>query len=407
MRILFVHQNFPGQFKFLATALAADPRNEVVAFTMNEYPSTKVMRVIRYKGSRSSSQSIHPWASDFEAKVIRGEGAYRAALKIRDSGFTPDVIIAHPGWGESLFLKDVWPKARLGLFCEFYYHSTGADVGFDPEFPIINQDENCRIRLKNANILLHLEMADAGISPTHWQASQFPEFFRKKITVIHDGIDTHQAAPDSTASITINSVLTLTRNDEVVTFANRNLEPSRAYHIFMRALPEIMRRRPKAKVLIVGDDGIGYGAKPPDGNTWKEIFYNEVKSKLDPERVHFMGKVPYQNFLKILQVSTVHVYGTYPHVLSWSLLEAMSIGCAIVASDTAPLHEVISHDETGKLVGFFDIENLAEAVCGLLEAPAERERLGNAARNFILQNYNLHTSCLPRQLEWVKELGRI
>ena len=361
-----------------------------------------------YAASRGSTKGIHPWVGDFETKTIRGEACFRAAQQLKAEGFTPDVIIAHPGWGESLFLKDVWPQAKLGIYCEFYYHQEGADVGFDPEFPPRDDADACRLRLKNINNLLHFQVADAGISPTEWQASTFPEPFRAKITVAHDGIDTAMVTPNPLVSVAIHGNVTLTKQDEVITFVNRNLEPYRGYHIFMRALPELLRRRPRARVLIVGGDNVSYGARPEEGKTWKEIFITEVRPQIsaaDWARVHFFGTIPYTQFIKLLQLSTVHVYLTYPFVLSWSLLEAMSAGCAIVASNTKPLREAIRHNETGRLIPFFDVTGLTNEVCALLDDPEERARLGTNARAFAQTHYDLNTVCLPRQLEWVRDFS--
>lgn len=406
MNILFIHQNFPGQFKFLAPALVQRGHN-VVAMTMQktELGDWQGVKLAPYTANRGTTANIHPWVSDFETKTIRGEACFRAATSIKAQGFIPDLIIAHHGWGESLFLKEVWPEAKLAIYCEFYYHSQGADVGFDPEFPPKDAADVCRLRLKNLNNLLHFEVADAGMSPTHWQASTFPEAFRSKITVVHDGIDTQTLAPNPHVTLTLNGNLHLTREDEIITFVNRNLEPYRGYHIFMRALPEILNERPNARVLIVGGDDVSYGARPENGQKWKDHFVNEVRPQIndaDWARVHFLGNIAYQYFIPLLQLSTVHVYLTYPFVLSWSLLEAMSVGCAIVASDTKPLHEAIRHDETGRLVGFFDIKGLVKEVCALLANPADRQRLGHSARLFAQQNYDLNDVCLPKQLAWVE-----
>lgn len=408
MKILFVHQNFPGQFKFLAPALTARGHT-VLAMTLQQVATDQWqgVKLVPYAVARGTTAGVHPWVSDFETKTIRGEACFRAALKLREGGFTPDVIVAHPGWGESLFLKDVWPHARLGIYCEFFYHPQGADVGFDPEFPATDPGEVCRLRLKNLNNLMHFEVADAGISPTQWQASTFPEPFRSRITVVHDGIDTQALAPNPAASLTINGTIPLTRGDEVITFVNRNLEPYRGYHIFMRALPEILRRRPGARVLIVGADDVSYGARPAAGAKWRDIFAGEVRGRIsdaDWSRVHFLGHIPYNYFIALLQLSTVHVYLTYPFVLSWSLLEAMSVGCAIVASNTQPLREAIRHGDTGRLVDFFDREGLADEVCALLDDPQERARLGQNAREFARAVYDLHSVCLPKQLAWVEAL---
>ncbi len=408
MKLLFIHQNFPGQFKFLAPALA-QRGHQVVAMTMQktEQRQWQGVQLVPYAATRGSTPGVHPWVSDFETKTIRGEACFRAALALKAQGFTPDTIIAHHGWGESLFLKEVWPQAKLGVYCEFFYRADGADVGFDPEFPVTDAGEPCRMRLKNLNNLLHFDIADAGLSPTHWQASTFPQPFRDRIHVVHDGIDTDAVAPNPSVRLSLAHGRVLSREDEVVTFVNRNLEPYRGYHIFMRALPELLRRRPNAQVLIVGGDGVSYGARAPDGQSWKDIYAREVRPQIpdtDWARVHFLGNLPYQHFIPLLQLSTVHVYLTYPFVLSWSLLEAMSAGCAIVASNTAPLREAIRHDDTGRLVDFFDAAALADEVCTLLAEPTQRQRLGTNARAFAQAHYDLKTHCLPGQIAWVERL---
>jgi glycosyltransferase involved in cell wall biosynthesis len=411
MNILFIHQNFPGQFKFLAPALVQQG-HQVRALLVNKTDAQtwEGVSLVPYHTQRGSTPAIHPWLIDFETKTIRGEACFRAALALKDGGFTPDVIIAHPGWGESLFLKEVWPSAKLGIYCEFYYHARGADMGFDPEFVATDAGEVCRLQLKNLNNILHFEVADAGISPTHWQASTFPEPFRSKISVIHDGIDTAYLLPNPAASLTLNGQLTLTKADEIITFVSRNLEPYRGYHIFMRALPALLKQRPHARVVIVGGDDVSYGARAEAGTTWKSVFIDEVRAQIadaDWQRVHFVGHIAYVPFITLLQLSTVHVYLTYPFVLSWSLLEAMSIGCAIVASDTAPLREAIVHDETGRLIDFFDQHALVDEVCQLLEDATLRERLGNNARAFAIKQYDLKTCCLPKQLAWVQALAAL
>ena len=416
MKILFVHQNFPGQFKFLAPALVRQGHQVQALVLQKKSPASwQGVTLVPYGVNRGTTPGVHPWVSDFETKTIRADACFRAALSLKAQGFSPDVIVAHHGWGESLFLKEVWPDARLGIYCEFYYHPHGSDVGFDPEFPV--QDalgEACRLRLKNLNNLLHFDIADAGISPTHWQASTFPEPFRSRISVVHDGIDTTTLAPNPAVSLTLNGTLKLSRNDEVETFVNRNLEPYRGYHIFMRALPELLKRRPAARVLIVGGNDVSYGARPTQelhgGSSWKDIFIAQVRpliSDADWARVHFLGNIPYEQFIPVLQLSRVHVYLTYPFVLSWSLLEAMSVGCAIVASDTAPLREAIRDDQTGRLVEFFDAAEVCSAVCRLLEDAPARARLGQQARAFARSHYDLESICLPRQLAWVQSLAAL
>ena len=409
MKILFIHQNFPGQWINLAPELARQGHHVTALFPRRDVPdSWKKIDLKLYDIDRANSKDFHPWILDFESKVIRAEACFRKAEGLAKEGYYPDIIIAHPGWGESLFLKFVWPKARLGMYCEFYYHPAGVDVGFDPEFAKSDSSELCRVHLKNANILLQAEHADGAISPTHWQASVFPKHLRDKITVVHDGIDTEVVAPDPKAQFQLTDGRVLTKSDKVVTFVSRSLEPYRGFHIFMRSLQEILISQPQVEILIVGDEGVSYGASPPNGATWKNIFSEEILPSLsdkEKSRLHFLGRIPYHQYLALLQVSTVHVYLTYPFVLSWSLLEAMSAGCAIVASDTRPIDEAIEDNVTGKLFDFFSHDELALNVTRLLGNSEEQSRLGLAARNFAIDNYDLKNICLPRQVRWVEELS--
>ncbi len=407
MNVLFVHQNFPGQYLHLAPALAAREGNRVVALSTRPGVSLPGVRLEVYPIQDTPSPGIHPWLAEQEVKVIRGRAVAVAARKLRDEGFWPDVICAHPGWGEALFLKDVWPDSRLVCFCEFFYRAQGSDLGFDPEFTGPRGDEElCRLRLKNAHHLISLEAADLGVAPTRWQRDQFPLEFQGKIEVVFDGIDTAVASPRVEATVRLKrDKLVLSRADEVVTFVARNLEPYRGFHVFMRALPAILRARPRARAVIVGADGVSYGRKSPDGRTWRQVLLDEVGPDLDMGRVHFVGRLPYNTFLDVLRVSSAHVYLTYPFVLSWSMLEAMSIGGLVIGSATPPVQEVIRHGENGLLVDFFDVSGLARTVVDALENRTTFDALRKAARQSIVDNYDLKTVCLPRQLDMVDRLA--
>lgn len=410
MDILFIHQNFPGQFKHLAPALAKQG-HRVVALTLRVDKQVKWqgVNILPYKIKRGPGSGLHPWLVDFETKLLRAESCYLAARDLKEKGFSPDVIVAHPGWGESMFLRDVWPEARIGLYFELFYGIQGSDNGFDPEFPAPNKDaESLRLRLKNINNMMHLDVGDLALSPTQYQASTFPDTFRERISVIHDGIDTAAVAPDADVVFPVSETLSVSRSDEVITFVNRNLEPYRGYHVFMRALPRLLKERPHARVLIVGGDEVSYGAQPPKGRTWKQIYIDEVRGKIstpDWDRVHFLGKIPYDKFLKLLQVSRAHVYLTYPFVLSWSLIEAMSIATPIVASNTDPVAEVIKDGETGLLFDFFDGDGMIESVCRLLDDHDLAAALGANARALAKSRYDLQSVCLPAQLEWLNRLA--
>lgn len=398
MRILFVHQNFPAQFRHLASHLALRRGHEVLALGLNENP-LKGVKLLRYQLPRQSSNHIHPWVAEFEAKAIRAEGIFNASRQLRKSGFVPDVIYAHSGWGEAMALKEVFPDTRLVCYSEFYYRARGLDVGFDPEFSKEDEFASCRLRMKNGHSLISLEACDAAVAPTEWQRSTYPREFQQKIRVIHDGIDTQKVAPNPLVQLRLHdSGIVFRPGDEIITFVNRNLEPYRGYHIFMRALPAIMRARPHARVLIVGGEGVSYGSKSSQGKSWKQIFLDEVAAELDLARVHFLGNVPYESFLALLQVSACHVYLTYPFVLSWSCLEAMSAGCLVVGSATPPVQEVIEHGRNGLLVDFFDVTGLADTVIDALGQGAKLRSLRTAARADSIARYDLLSVCLPQQV---------
>lgn len=411
MNILFIHQNFPGQYRHLAPALAARG-HECTALTLkvDKAATWEGVRILPYSLPRRREQAVHPWLIDLDTKTTRAEACWRAARTLRDQGYKPDVILAHPGWGESMFLRDLWPDARMGLYCELYHEAGYPHLGFDPEFPAQDAEAQAlRIRLKNINNHLHFPCAEAGISPTQFQADTFPPEFRDRITVCHDGIDTAASRPDPAVRLKLKGHPEFTRETEVVTFVNRNLEPYRGYHIFMRALPRLLRERPDARVIAIGGNEVSYGSQPPKGTTWKQLYIDEVRGRIpdaDWARVHFLGRIPHADFTRILQLSRVHIYLTYPFVLSWSLMEAMACEAAIVASDTAPVREVIANDETGRLVDFFDTGALVDEVCALLDDAAARGRLGRAARELIRSRYDLQKVCLPRQLDWVETLAR-
>lgn len=406
MRILFVHQNFPGQFRHLSRMLAARG-DTVVALAMNAAGDPCGARVIVTRADRVTGAG-HPWARDFDTKVIRGEATLHTALRLRQEGFVPDVIVAHPGWGDTLFLKDVWPEARLAIYCEFFYRAVGGDHDFDPEFAPKETAIEARIRMRLRNLpqRLHFDVADAGIAPTHFQADGYPAPIRDRITVIHDGIDTDAVAPGPARAMRFPDGRVLTPGDEIVTFVSRTLEPYRGIHTLLRAWPAIQRARPTARLVVVGRKGTGYGAAPPDGSDWASVFLAEMGAAIDPARVLFTGPLGYPSYLNILRLSSLHVYLTYPFVLSWSLLEAMATGCAVLGSDTAPVREFVRDGDTGLLTPFLDPAALAMRAIGALADAPLRRRLGMAARAHVVATADLRTVAGPRQVEWVDSLAR-
>jgi glycosyltransferase involved in cell wall biosynthesis len=402
MRVLLIHQHYPGQFSNLARALG--PKATIVAVGVGDR-SPADLGPVRYRsharniGKRSSSGTP---LGQLEQEIRNGRTCERQLLELKRAGFEPHVVIAHPGWGETVFLRDVYPDAASISYLEYFYRNSHSDVDFDPEFPAPWYALSA-VRFRNLPSLLAFQDSDLCLTPTAWQASTFPAPIRKQLRILHDGIDTVAAAPNPSAVADIGQ-RTLSRSDEVITFVSRSLEPYRGFHILMRALPELLRRRPKAVVVIVGDDDVSYGAAAGPGATWRQRLLAEVGDSLDTSRVHFLGRIPYSSYLTLLQVSWVHVYLTYPFVLSWSLLEAMSAGCAIVASDTPPVAEVIVDGENGRLFPFFDKDRLTELIEELLEEPGQRERLGRAARGTVLERFDFQSRILPEYVQILEEL---
>ncbi|RSZ55577.1 glycosyltransferase [Massilia atriviolacea] len=358
-RVLFVHQNFPGQFKRIAAHLARDPAYEVLAIGKEGCPGLPDVRTLSYKLHRAQSKETHHYARPFEAGILHGQACLRVLLALKEKGFVPDVIIAHPGWGDTMFVREAFPDARLVHFSEFYYHTAHADVGFDPEFPS-TIDDRARVRAKNALQLLNLEACDIAVAPTRWQKSLHPGPYQDKIALIHEGIDTSYLRPDPDASFTLPNGKVLRPGDPVVTYVSRNLEPYRGFHTFMRALPAILADNPGCDIVLAGGAGVSYGARPADAANWRDKLLAEVD--IDTSRVHFLDRIAYARYRALLQVSAAHVYLTYPFVLSWSMLEAMACGCLVIGSDTAPVTEVIRAGENGLLVDFFDTAAIAATV---------------------------------------------
>ena len=357
----------------------------------------EIIPTLRYETGRDPDGDVRPGlAGHFEECARRGAAAARAMAELKRDGFVPDAVLAHPGWGEAMFVKDVFPDARLIVQAEHYYDPASADVGFDPEFPRDAANNGFSLRTRNAAMLVSFAAADVLVAPTRWQASRFPDILQTRIRVMHEGIDTRVAAPDPSASIALaRDGLILRVGDEVVTFINRNLEPYRGFHVFMRALPDILHARPNARAVIVGGDDVSYGSRSPTGRSWRSILLDETRDRLPMDRVHFVRRISHALLMKVLQISAVHVYLTYPFVLSWSMLEAMSAGAFVIGSRTAPVEEAIADGDNGRLVGFFDRDALASATIGALAEPGRLRPIRAAARRTVIERYDFETRCLP------------
>ena len=365
MRLLVIHQNFPGQFRHLVPAWLQEPGWEVRGLGRDTAPGLPGFdRLTRYRLARSGRADQHPYLRQMESATLHGQAVARVLLQMRREGYRPDVILAHPGWGETLYAKDVFPDARLVHYCEWYYDAEGADLGYDPEFPI-TFDDRARIRTWNALHTLNLTNCDAAITPTRWQWSRHPKIFQPKITVQHEGIPTHLLGPDPQARIKLPSGVVFKAGDPVITYVSRNLEPYRGFHVFMRALEKIQRLHQGVHAVIVGGDDVSYGKRPADAPNWREKLLREVH--LDPTRTHFVGRLGYRDYLTLLQVSRLHLYLSYPFVVSWSLLEALGSGALVLASDNLPVREFVEHRRTGVLEAFSSVSAIAETALNSID----------------------------------------
>ena len=406
MNFLFVHQNMPGQYRELVQWLAARGGHKIYFLTQRKNaPSLNGIETRLYKTHRSATKESYGLSRVWEEATGNGFGAALAAKELETKeGFKPDIVIGHVGWGELTFIKQIWPDVPvIGLF-EFYYNLGGGLVGFDPDEPISDHTPFL-MQARNAVPLANIETVDMGHCPTLWQRDQFPSSFHDRMYVCHDGIRTDKLRPNPKVTLGLGRLgRELTRDDEVITYVARNLEKARGFHVFMRALPGILKERPNARVLIVGGNDTSYGGKSKHRGGLRAEMEAEVGADVDWNRVHFLGQVPYPDYQKIIQISRCHIYLTMPFVLSWSLLESMSMGAVIVASDVAPVREAITDGETGLLVDFFDHNAIASRVVDVLARPEEFAHLRQAARDHVIEKYDFLTRCLPQHIAQINAL---
>lgn len=404
-RILFVHQNFPGQFPHIADALRArgDKLAAIAGPTGKNRPGVDVRR---WNLKRGTTKGIYDFAVRAEADLMRATVAAQVAEAFRKDGFKPDVIVGHPGWGETLLLGEIFPDTPQLLFGEFYYHSRGFDVNFDPEFEDWSLKSGMRVRAKNMGLAQAYAEADAIVCPTPFQASTMPRGLGDRIHVLHEGVDLGAARRKPDAVFTLPDGRVLDGSRPVITFINRSFERLRGFHVFMRALPEFLAAVPEAEVVIIGRDGGNvYGGALPNGETWKARMMAEVGDRLDMSRVHFTGPVAHADMISAMSISWAHVYLTYPFVLSWSLTEAMAAECLVIGSDTAPVRDAIVDGENGLLVDFFDRAALVQAMTRACREPEAFRGMRAEARRTALARFDRETVGVPGWLKLIDQVA--
>lgn len=398
MNILFLHRNFPAQFRYIIQELAKNKENKVVFITNNNSRTIPGVLKIPYKLKRKVPDDCHSYLRFYEEVIIHGQSAAETAIQLKNSGFKPDIIYGHT-WGQTLFMKDIFPDVPLLGYFEWFYNSTGSDMGFDGE--VLSVDKLAKLRCKNAHLLIDLFTCDAGICPAKFQKKQFPKEFYEKLRVIHDGVDTDFCRPDENAVFFVKDKnLTLTSKDEVITYATRGMEAYRGFPEFMKAVEILQKRRKNLHVVIAGEDRVCYGPQLAN-TTYKKLMLKKLD--LDLDRIHFVGYLPFERYVNLLQISSVHVYLTYPFVVSWSLLESMSCGCCVVASATEPVLEFIENNKSGLLFDFYDINEQVEKIEYALNNREKIAAIRANARKVIVENYALKDR-LPEQLEYINSI---
>lgn len=385
--VLFIHNNFPGQFRDLAQTLIA--KGVPVRAVGQDYaPGVSGASIVRYRLPRSTTPNQYDPVIRPEADLIRAYGAFKAMQHWKSEGFDPQAIVAHSGWGETIYAHTVFPAARQVLFAEFFYHATGFDVGFDREFSQLSEDRQLEVEAKNLGMAMAYARADSIVTPTAFQASTLPKIFQSLTRVIHEGIDTNAIRPAPPTGFELPDGRVLPPGTPVITHINNKMEPLRGLHIFARALPRLMAEVPDAHVIIIGQNqDQGYGGPAPNGRTWTDVAFDGVTERIDASRLHMLGKVPHPQMLAALRASAAHVYYTYPFVLSWSLCEAMASGCYVIGSDTPPLHDAITDGVNGTLLPFFDVEALSEAMIRACRTPEAFAHLRKAARETAVAKF--------------------
>ncbi len=388
--ILFVHENYPAQFGHLADHLLRLGWQVIFATASEKVAEGKVtveangLRVCRYKRQREPGEHQHHYLVGTERAVLNGQSATRLAISLRSSGFEPDVIVTHSGWGSGSFLKVVWPNAKLIQYLEWWYYFPPMDA---PEAPIPDspEDKLAATLCRNLPFLLDVQSADVILSPTNFQAGRIPDFLQPLVQVQHDGIDTDffSPAPENEDGFQIEN---LPDDAPVVTYATRGMEPLRGFPQFMEAASVLQEKHTDLHIVIAGNDRVSYGAKLPDGDSYKKRAL--AQHKFDHSRLHFVGLLPRQKYRDLLRRSDVHVYLTRPFVLSWSMIEAMSCGCALVATDNEAIREIATQDVSAKLVDMDDIGSIVRSIGSLLSDPKSRVRFGNAARKAVAPKYS-------------------
>lgn len=397
MNILFLHKDFPVEFKHIAQEFAKDINNNVLFLTNNPKGQIPKVNKIVYNIDASGLKNCHNYLIEHEEALLHAQSVASLTKELKDSNCKLDAIYTQ-AFGPGLFIKYMFPETPVIVQGEWYNRADGADILFDGRN--LDIDFKTRLRCSNSCMLIDLYSCEACITPTHWQKQQFPKGFHEKIKVIPNGIDTEFFKPDANAKFTVkNKNIELSANNKVITYINKGLEPCNSFEQFIEAVSILLKKRLDIQVVIVGEDKVFYRPE-----LFEENYKNRTleKFEIDLNRVHFIDSLPEDEYLKLLQISSAHVYLTYPTALSDLLLEAMACGCCVVASNTQPVLEVIKNNENGLLVDFFKVNQLVEKIESAI-GNKEMLKIRENARKTILDKYSLEKA-LPQKIKFIEDL---
>jgi len=394
MHVLFIHQNFPAQFGHIARHLVRSKGWTCTFLSKVEPGETAGIRKIQYRTAGGARATNHYCSRTFENAIWSSHGVYDACKA--HPHVRPDLIVGHSGFGSTVFLPELYPDVPIVNYFEYYYHAHGSDLDFRPDV-VPGELDRLRSHARNAMILLDLANCRAGYSPTEFQRGLFPAELRSKIDVIFDGIETdvyrrRQGIPRRIGDRVIPD------STRIVTYVSRGFESMRGFDIFMQAAKRIYESYPDVLFVVVGADRICYGG---DEKRIKHKTFREhvlAQDDYDLSKFHFTGVVPVPTLVDIFSLSDLHIYLTVPFVLSWSLMNALACGCTVLASNTAPVREMIVDGENGLLEDFFDVDGLANRAVEVLRDPAAYRHLGERGAEMIEQRYALSVM-LPRLVD--------
>lgn len=384
MDVLFIHGNYPAQFRHLCAGMGCNSENRVIFLTAREDAARESLagvQIINYATHRKVHAETHPYVQATEDAVLQGQAVLRSLDQLLQQGFQPRVVIFHAGMGLGLFLRDVLPHAKLIGYFEWW---------FTPETSrhlVQKFDLNMQLTagMRNLPTLQELERCDAAVVPTQWQKQQFPNLVQSKLEVIFDGVDTRFFHPPTEDVDTQELVLRNRETQEafrfspgtpILSYATRGMEPLRGFPEFMRALPSAFKAVKGLEVVIAGADRCAYSyAAPSNDGSWKQHLLKELKTQIPIGRIHFTGLLNYVDYRALLWRSNLHCYFTRPYVTSWSLFEAAACGARLCVNRCQATEGVVADPATVTWVDLDDLPSLSQTLQHRLRSGSPRSNM--------------------------------